>query len=162
MFTCRSLHISNNCAMNEIQYDNHMKNINYVMNMHIHKAISLLQLVQHREKKILYKHTSDFAGPTKNSKTTSVENQLTPLHQNQVHQGIFQNQRVFCFVSVLDKNYSENCPCPSCPPRHYHRKTNNSSCMQYYFHRHFASMWLLVLWRTSTKRLQAPNTIANT
>ena len=80
------------------------------MNMHIHKAISLLQLVQHREKKILYKHTSDFAGPTKNSKTTSVENQLTPLHQNQEHQGIFQNQRVLCLVSVLDKNYSENCP----------------------------------------------------
>lgn len=79
------------------------------MKMHIHKAISLLQQVQHREKKILYKHTLDFAGPTKNSKTTSVENQLTPLHQIEEHQGIFQSQRALYLLSVLDKNYSEKC-----------------------------------------------------
>jgi hypothetical protein len=86
--------------------------------MHIHKAISLLQQVQHREeKKILYKHTLDFAGPTKNSKTTSVENQSTPLHQIEEHQGILQNQRALYLVSVLDKDYSEKCPRSPC----YHK-----------------------------------------
>jgi len=74
--------------------------------MYIHKAISLLQQVQHRKKKkkkILYKHTLDFAGPTKNSKTTSVENQSTPLHQIEEHQGILQNQRALYLVSVQEQ-----------------------------------------------------------
>jgi hypothetical protein len=59
--------------------------------------------IEKKKKKILYKHTLDFAGPIKNSKTTSVENQSTPLHQIEEHQGILQNQRALYLVSVPEQ-----------------------------------------------------------
>jgi len=95
--------------------------------------------------------TSDFAGPTKNSKRTSVENPwTTKQHQTEGHQGIFQNWRLFRLVFVSGNNHPEMWHLQ----QHLYHKTKVQACIQNFSHKLFSNNLFLVLLRTNTKRLQ--------
>ena len=59
------------------------------------------------QQRIMYVHTLDFEGPTKNSKRISVENLVIQQHQTEVHQGKFQNQKALYLVSVWGRIHLE-------------------------------------------------------
>lgn len=103
------------------------------------------------------KHTSNFLGPTKNSKRIFGENLLTPQHQIEAHQGIFQNQRAFYFPLLLGKKHSRRLKLGSTLPNDDHYNTYLPCCTNHYFDKHVANMWFLVLSKTSTKKHQGPN-----
>lgn len=104
------------------------------------------------------KHTSNFLSPTRNSKRIFGENLWTPQHQIEGHQGIFQNQRAFYLPPLSGKKHSRTLKyCSTLPNDHDHYNTYLPCGTYYYFDRHVASMWFLVLSKTSTKKHQGPN-----
>jgi hypothetical protein len=49
--------------------------------------------------------TSDFAGPTKNSLRTFLDNLLTPVYQTEGHQEIYQNRTALHFLDLQGTNH---------------------------------------------------------